>query len=676
MATIPEITDRLEAATEKAENASQIIYDVANGDASTEVPTASGPTPTLKKWFQDLGSSVEPMLAGIPARLDKAILVYPTKAEADESALELPNGQRVIASDAQMEFIVNSNSLSFEQHITHVLEFETIQDLRDAIPPKKKTTAYVMGYWAAGDLGGGYFQWTPASTQSDNGFNVISPSISPSNGRWEFGAIGRHNVMRSGARGSLIADDVVPINTAIQAISNASGGELEFGPYIFGVRGEVIQRSNVRLFGSRGVTTIRFTGNTDSQVLSHPYRGTGAFLENAGVIGIICDANSSIQPKLVATSCATFDPCKNLLLEDSEFLNASGYGVGIESGPGQSDTNISQGITMRRVKARNNGFGILDYDGIDVKSVQGLTMEDCESSGNAGDGIDIRGSGVVLINCNAFNNGASGLECSNNTGQDGHVTVIGGEYRSNLNGIRLASGATTTKTLRVDIVGPLVYANTQDGIIGINSGSRVRANISAHCYNNGQHGIACMVSHENFVIQGSECNGNTGSGIYSGSVGTLKVVGTRSWGNSRYGYEEASSAQRNTVGSGCDFRWNTLGSMLLGSLARISIAKDFIDFDIGSGDNIASASSVTIPFGGETFAITGAGSISTILGGYRHRRITFIMGSGITIQHSRSSGGNIGLNGGTNLVTSATRTLLTLDYDGTVWWESSRSTAS
>jgi len=111
MATIPEITDRLEAATEKAENASQIIYDVANGDASTEVPTASGPTPTLKKWFQDLGSAVEPMLAGIPARLDKSVLEYETKADADSVSASLPNTQRVIARDEQIIYEVSDSSL-------------------------------------------------------------------------------------------------------------------------------------------------------------------------------------------------------------------------------------------------------------------------------------------------------------------------------------------------------------------------------------------------------------------------------------------------------------------------------------------------------------------------------------------------------------------------------------
>lgn len=116
MATIPEITDRLEAATEKAENASQIIYDVANGDASTEVPTASGPTPTLKKWFQDLGSAVGPMLAGIPERLDKAVLTYPDYAAAVVAAASLPDGQLIDASVEQKRYRVDDGSLVFVEN--------------------------------------------------------------------------------------------------------------------------------------------------------------------------------------------------------------------------------------------------------------------------------------------------------------------------------------------------------------------------------------------------------------------------------------------------------------------------------------------------------------------------------------------------------------------------------
>lgn len=54
--TIPTLTDRLQAATTKAEGASQIMHDVANGGPSAEVSTASGPVPSLQKWFVDLNN--------------------------------------------------------------------------------------------------------------------------------------------------------------------------------------------------------------------------------------------------------------------------------------------------------------------------------------------------------------------------------------------------------------------------------------------------------------------------------------------------------------------------------------------------------------------------------------------------------------------------------------------
>lgn len=98
MATIPEITDRLTAATEKAEAASEIQYQVANADENTSVETASGPTPSIKKWYNDLGQELEPLLASIPVRLDRAILEYQTKAEADAAAPGLPNGSSVVVN--------------------------------------------------------------------------------------------------------------------------------------------------------------------------------------------------------------------------------------------------------------------------------------------------------------------------------------------------------------------------------------------------------------------------------------------------------------------------------------------------------------------------------------------------------------------------------------------------
>ena len=97
MATVQEITDRLTAATVKAEDASEIQYQVANGDENTSVPTASGPTPSIKKWYQSLGEAIEPWLASIPARLDRSILSYATESDAEAAAATLPDGQEVVA---------------------------------------------------------------------------------------------------------------------------------------------------------------------------------------------------------------------------------------------------------------------------------------------------------------------------------------------------------------------------------------------------------------------------------------------------------------------------------------------------------------------------------------------------------------------------------------------------
>ncbi|QQE86911.1 hypothetical protein [Azotobacter chroococcum] len=53
-----DLNDRLLQAVLKAEPASQIMFDVANGDDQTEVPTLSGPIPSLAKWLKDKGNAL------------------------------------------------------------------------------------------------------------------------------------------------------------------------------------------------------------------------------------------------------------------------------------------------------------------------------------------------------------------------------------------------------------------------------------------------------------------------------------------------------------------------------------------------------------------------------------------------------------------------------------------
>lgn len=480
-----------------------------------------------------------------------------------------------------------------------------------------------------------------------------------------------------GAVGDGTTNDLAAINAAIDYVFDLGGGDVVFGPLVYGITGEVVLNSRVRLVGVPGATEIKFIGTTDAQVISHPYRTTGNFLEDAGMYGIICNSNRAVQPQVVATSCATFDPCKRLRIEKCIFKGATGYGFGLQSGPGLSDTNESEDVTLIDVILDDNGFGPGAFDGLDVKSVKRMTMLNVTSKNNAGDGLDFRGEDVVLINCKAHNNAASGLEISasvNGSAQNSSITVLGGSFYSNtVAGARMASGASGTGLCRVSIHGGSYYSNTSDGIVAINSGDRVRASIDgAHTYSNGGHGVACMASHQMFHLSNVEAFNNTGSGVYAVADNSVRMVNVRARLNTRYGYEEATNSNRNAIGSGCLFLDNTIGSVLLGTNLRVHVARDFSDYVIGvaGGDIIASAATITLPFGGDTFAVTGTTNILTINGGFRNRQVTLFLGSGITIEHST---GNIRLASGTNITTTASRSTLTLAYDGGLWRQVSYS---
>lgn len=58
-------TDRLEAAATKADEASDIAHQWANGDEKTEVPTASGPLPSLRKFMTDNATDLTQTVAEI-----------------------------------------------------------------------------------------------------------------------------------------------------------------------------------------------------------------------------------------------------------------------------------------------------------------------------------------------------------------------------------------------------------------------------------------------------------------------------------------------------------------------------------------------------------------------------------------------------------------------------------
>lgn len=148
MSSFDQAADRINAAVEKAEIGSEILSQVANGDEFTEVPTTSGPVPSLKKWQKD---NMDLISGGVIARVDKAILSYPDYAAASAAAATLPDGQEIKApnSDGRLSlFKVQSGGLVFAS-----LAYIAPEDLRQFFPDMTGVTPSDGAIAAAIDAG-------------------------------------------------------------------------------------------------------------------------------------------------------------------------------------------------------------------------------------------------------------------------------------------------------------------------------------------------------------------------------------------------------------------------------------------------------------------------------------------------------------------------------------------
>lgn len=97
--------------------------------------------------------------------------------------------------------------------------FNTINDLKQT-EGTDNITAEVLGYYTAGDGGGGTFYFDSFSAEVDNGGTIIDPIPGNGNGRWKRVLTGRNlNLLWFGAFPAGVAfDNLVPFNNALSAI--------------------------------------------------------------------------------------------------------------------------------------------------------------------------------------------------------------------------------------------------------------------------------------------------------------------------------------------------------------------------------------------------------------------------------------------------------------------------
>lgn len=569
MATIPEITDRLEAATEKAENASQIIYDVANGDASTEVPTASGPTPTLKKWFQDLGSSLEPMLAGVPARLDKAVLVYGTIDEATVAAESLPDDQ--IIQTEQDEYFVSSESLVLSKSLP-AIPLADYDEVRNYAGPEKRFQVGVLG----GMYGFGIFGY----------FNVDdSDTISPDNGGTVLVDTRGRRIKRQYS-GSVYADWWMPdptgvigsaakFNKAIEWCGDHGGDNVVIGAgdyllentytgsamltptngWIY-KRGICINRNNVQInCAGKGKTVFKIADgmNGNAVIFGEALTDTTANpTSSSGMHGFTINGNRANQAAPTATDyhgsgVIMWGGASRNTISDFEIFDTQYYGIGGE---------MQQNGSFRSNLIENGEIYRSNADGIDFKN-------QFNNYGNFISNVNIHNPGQAGTDI-----GVGGQQAGINTRGGFNVSDVGifGLSGSN-HGVRIDQYGGSGKYTPDNYANITVDADSVDTCVGmqINVGVE-RANVTGLITTGASIGLRVLGTRNNISnVQSFDCPGgvwlftqnNLDNTIvqnasqwaiyFDGDLNILDGVIVR---NSAYFFKTASGADDNIIAGG------------------------------------------------------------------------------------------------------------------------------
>lgn len=161
-------------------------------------------------------------------------------------------------------------------------------------------TVQVLGYYAAGDGGGGVFYWDAGATDADNGGTIIQPNAG-GDGRWMRVYSGAVNVKWFGAMGDGVTDDYTAIQAAIDAAISVVIPE---GIYMIGTG--ILLRSNQDIFGDGNATVLKAKTNAIS-VLSASGKSNisirnlsidgggqtaGIYAGIRGVVGILLNATN------------------------------------------------------------------------------------------------------------------------------------------------------------------------------------------------------------------------------------------------------------------------------------------------------------------------------------------------------------------------------------------------
>ncbi|MGL4756206.1 MAG: hypothetical protein ACRCXB_27965 [Aeromonadaceae bacterium] len=182
--------------------------------------------------------------------------------------------------------------------------------------------------------------------------------------------------------------------------------------------------------------TIKALDGIDSPVLT---QGSATSLSDVYIEGGTFDGNQANAPRVVATSVFSCGICERIAIKNAKFINGSGYGVAYQARPQSTISAFLRGVArdlvLDNVTCSNNGSGAAsggdNYDGLDIKYVEGCLVSGLKLIGNADKGCDIRGDRVFIRDSFAASNGSHGFGFSASFSDTGYP-VKGSFFLSSL----------------------------------------------------------------------------------------------------------------------------------------------------------------------------------------------------------------------------------------------------
>lgn len=372
----------------------------------------------------------------------------------------------------------------------------------------------VLGYYAAGDGGGGVFRWNSGDASADNLGTIIIPNSAPGTGRWNRLSDGNVSVKWFGAKGDGVADDTTSVQAAITSLSTL-GGTVIFPTGTYLTDRLVVKYSSIVLMGNGRSSVIKskttlailppFDGVSGGLINVYPATGYTWGAEGTKITGVEI-RNLAIQGKYTSTQPFTAG-FQGLIVESCHDFKMSGCyfsGFGAENmliGPSSicnyptvTECHFVQGGEVGINKSFGAVFSANQVSGSWSMNGVGISGSEWVFSGNVikdmtAGGASCGGSGTDAVT------GYSGI-ISGNTIYNCGLTVSAPNLQIT------DDGATTVKKVNIVVCDNIIVRSGCNYVVG------------------GQLALSTSVCHfrNNVISEGNSASATVGLAIVSGNA--------------------------------------------------------------------------------------------------------------------------------------------------------------